>query len=225
MELVKLFDEQVNRYYPNGLDWSLVGIMTKRQEVYTLSYDSKILSKIFEILCEPLISNMAEGLGIIMEKSNQTVYPEFTLYSANEPNLKVAIDVKSTYRDFNQNGTVKPFSFTLGSYRSFLRDGRKSIKYRYNEYLEHWVIGFVYTRNMDCVNVEIKRIIDAGELPTPYTNIEYFVQEKHRIAGRVPGSGNTTNIGSIRSNNLADFREGRGGFGTVREFEEFWRAY
>lgn len=91
--------------------------------------------------------------------------------------------------------------------------------------IEHWIIGFVYTRNPECENVEIKRIIDAGNLQTPYMDIEYFVQEKHRIAGTVPGSGNTTNIGSIRSNNIDDFRNGTGGFPTIEEFEEFWRNY
>lgn len=136
MDLINLFNEQIENNYPDGLDWSLVGILTKKQEVYTLSYDSKILSKIFEILCEPLVRNIADDLGMIMEKSNQTVYPEFTLFNVEEPMEKVAIDIKSTYRQFNQDGSIRPFTFTLGSYRSFLRNNTKNIKYPYNQYIE-----------------------------------------------------------------------------------------
>ncbi|MBD3287802.1 type II restriction endonuclease, partial [candidate division KSB1 bacterium] len=90
---------------------------------------------------------------------------------------------------------------------------------------EHWIIGFLYSRNPECKKTEIKKIIEASTLQSPYTEIEYFVQQKYRIAGKKPGSGNTTNIGSIKSNNIEDFRTGKGVFNTHQEFEEYWRAY
>jgi hypothetical protein len=51
------------------------------------------------------------------------------------------------------------------------------------------------------------------------------VQEKHLIAGKVKGSGNTTNISSIKSNLLENFDQGNGPFRTKEEFEDFWRNF
>ena len=105
----------------------------------------------------------------------------------------------------------------------FLKDNAYLITY--TEYKEHCVIGFIYTRNPDCKITEIRQIIDASQLQSPFTNIEYFVQQKFKIAGKIPGSGNTTNIGSISSDDINDFKEGKLGFSTKYEFEEYWRNY
>ena len=223
----KEFLKEVNILYPNGLEWGLVGILTKDQRVYTLSYDSKILSGIFEIFCEPIVNKIAHNYALKLEKSKQNQYPDFTLYSDDNQNEKIAIEVKSTYRQYNKNGSLKKYGFTLGSYRSYLRDpyGKKGILYPYSEYSKHWVVGFIYDRNQECDNTEINKIIEASTLQTPFLNIDFFVQEKHKIAGRTPGSGNTTNIGSIKSNDIKDFNTGQNGFGTIREFEDYWKIY
>lgn len=217
----------MDRLYPNGMEWGLVGILTKHSQVYTLSYDSKILSGIFEIFCEPIVLKIAERHAMRLEKSAQTYYPDFTLFKASKPEDKIAVEVKSTYRKFNQDGSVKTFRFTLGSYRSFLRDphGRKGILYPYVEYNEHWVIGFLYTRNPNCRVTEIRQVIEASQLQSPFNDIEFFVQQKYKIAGKTPGSGNTTNIGSISSNNIEDFRQGKGGFPSQEAFDDYWRQY
>lgn len=221
------FDRKINRIYPAGIEWGIVGILTKNGNVYTLSFDSKILSGIFEIFCEPIVRSIAKDQNLIIEKSAQNIYPDFTIYTTDEPNKKIAIEVKSTYRQYNKKGELKKFSFTLGSYRSFLRDpsGKKGILYPYSEYIEHWIIGFLYSRNPDCKKTEIKKIIEASSLQSPYTDIEYFLQEKYKVAGKKPGSGNTTNIGSFKSNDMNDFHEGIGGFSSHKEFEEYWRNY
>jgi hypothetical protein len=227
MNFIARFNEEIHRLYPKGLEFGLVGILTKNSKVYTLSYDSKILSGIFEIFCEPIVMKIASDNEFKVEKSAQTVYPDFTLYNEEEPNRKIAIEVKSTYRSFNKNGTLKKYGFTLGSYKSYLRDplGKKNILYQYSDYTDHWIIGFIYSRNPECRITEIKQVIEASNLQSPFTDIEYFVQKKFKIAGKKPGSGNTTNIGSIKSNNINDFREGNSEFLTKEEFEEFWRNY
>jgi len=226
-ELATEIDKKINVLYPKGIEWGIVGILTKNGNVYTLSFDSKILSGIFEIFCEPIIRSIAMDHQFIIEKSAQNIYPDFTLYRKDEPQKKIAVEVKSTYRQYNTKGELKKFGFTLGSYRSFLRDpvGLKGILYPYSEYSQHWIIGFLYSRNPECKRTEIRKIIEASSLQSPYTDIEYFVQEKYRIAGQRPGSGNTTNIGSFRSNNIEDFRKGIGGFESQKEFEEYWRNY
>ena len=99
-----------------------------------------------------------------MKKGVQNQYPEFTLINEKQPNKKLAIDIKSTYRQRNTNGGLKPFAFTLGSYRSYLKDplGKKGILYPYKEYSEHWVIGFLYDRNPKCKLTDIRSIIEAS---------------------------------------------------------------
>jgi hypothetical protein len=144
------FTRRLMQQYPQGLEWGIVGILLKNGKVYTLSYDSKILSGIFEILCEPVIRQIALERGFIIEKTTQNSYPDFTLFGPDKPQTKYAIEVKSTYRQYNKEGNVKPFGFTLGSYKSYLRDpnGRKGILYPYADYKNHWIIGFLYSSVM-----------------------------------------------------------------------------
>jgi hypothetical protein len=87
------------------------------------------------------------------------------------------------------------------------------------------VIGFLYTRNPNCKITEIRQVIEASQLQSPFSDIEFFVQQKYLIAGKTPGSGNTTNIGSISSNNINDFKEGKTGFSSKSEFDQYWRTY
>ncbi|MBU1652343.1 hypothetical protein KKA00_08990 [bacterium] len=55
-----------------------------------------------------------------------------------------------------------------------------------------------------------------------FSGVQY---KKYKIAGKKPGSGNTTNIGSIGSNKIKTFQEGNGVFKTMKEFEDYWRNY
>jgi len=227
MNFIAEFNKIITELYPHGLEWELVGILTKQSRVYTLSYDSKILSGMFEIFCEPIVMKIAEINNYIVQKSSQTVYPDFTLFKNKNDTNKIAIEVKSTYRKFNKDGNVKNFSYTLGSYKSYLRDpkGKKNILYPYREYKEHWIIGFLYSRNPECKITQIKQVIEASQLESPFSDIEYFVQSKYKIAGRKPGSGNTTNIGSIKSNSIEDFQNGKKGFSSKAAFENYWKNY
>lgn len=227
MNFKESFYNYIDSKYPNELVWQLVGVLVNDQRVFTLSYDSKILSGLFEIFCEPIVRDIAKQNNLVVEKAKQNQYPDFTLIHPQKPNNKIAIEVKSTYRQLSKKGELKKFSFTLGSYRSFLRDrkGKKGILYPYNEYSKHWIIGFIYDRNPRCKNVEIKQIIDASNLESPFTNIDFFVQEKYKIAGMSAGSGNTTNIGSIKSKHIEDFKNGNGPFNSHKEFEEYWKNY
>ena len=61
-------------------------------------------------------------------------------------------------------------------------------------------------------------------IPPPFDDVEFFVNEKWRIASDRAGSGNTTNIGSIRGT-IEDFREGNGPFVSEEEFLAYWRTY
>jgi len=94
-DFANLFEDKIKLLYPDGIEWGIVGILTKNGNVYTLSYDSKILSGIFEIFCEPIVRSIAKDHEIVVETSAQNVYPDFTLFRKNEPSNKIAIEVKS----------------------------------------------------------------------------------------------------------------------------------
>lgn len=62
------FDRKIHLIYPEGIEWGIVGILTKNGNVYTLSFDSKILSGIFEIFCEPNVRSIAKDHHLTVEK-------------------------------------------------------------------------------------------------------------------------------------------------------------
>lgn len=129
--------------------------------------------------------------------------------------------------DSYEAGDTQPFTFTLGSYASFLRNLTKNIQYDYRAHAGHYVMGFVYTRNDNSEEGLVKDHADREEVPPPYEDVEYFVSEKYEIAGVTPGSWNTENIGSFRTNDIEDLRDGNGPFAEHGEdlFEEYWRNH
>lgn len=154
----------------------------------------------------------------------QNHYPDFTFHKGCEANGKIAIDVKTTYR----RNDGDRFAYTLGGYTSFIRPGneRKNIVFPFDQYTEHWVIGFVYNRiGTKKAQAEHRFALDQiADIPLPFENVEVFVQEKWRIASDRAGSGNTTNIGSINGT-IDEFRKGNGPFESEDEFLAYWRAY
>jgi hypothetical protein len=211
-----------------GIAWKAVGFLGLDGRVYPFGTDTKVISTVFETIAAPLIHSIAEQHGYLVESSDQTIYPDFTL-SPNPPGRRrIAIDIKTTYRRFTSHGKTRPFRFTLGSYMSFLRDANatKNIKYPYAEYSDHWIIGFLYTRSTG-VPAKVYTRSEAAVLPCPYEDVEYFIQEKYKIVGERPGSGNTTNIGSFETDNIADLREGCGPFAALGKAacDDYWRNY
>ena len=207
-----------------NIDFNVIGLLCNNRDVLTLGSDSKLIGRIFELLSYGILSDVCkENNWRLEETESQTVYPDFTIIL--EDNSKIAVDVKTTYRRYLRNGQVSKFGFTLGAFASFLRNNTKNIAYPYNQYIKHYVIGFVYDRAINSKAGLIKQINDL--IPIPYSNVEFFIQEKYKIAGDKPGSGNTENIGSILSSNINDFKNGNGLFSSLGNevFEEYWRGY
>jgi hypothetical protein len=204
--------------------YRICGIVDKGEKVYPLGADTKVLSTIFELIARPPVYRAAKRLGTtVLEATVQNHYPDFTLMKDEKDTKKIAIDVKTTYR--SANGT---FGYTLGGYTSFIRPGNesKNIVFPFNQYAEHWVIGFVYDRiaAKKSAAEHVFELKDVQDIPVPFDNVEIFVQEKWRISSGSAGSGNTTNIGSINGT-IEDFRNGKGPFESEEEFLEYWRGY
>lgn len=205
------------------IDWNIKGLIGSEQKVYALGNDSKLLGRVFEIIAAPIIKEIAAEYGYIVRIPNkQNTYPDFTLMKSEEDTEKIAIDVKTTYKELN-----KRLGFTLGSFTSYLRNNTKNIEFPYNQYKSHFVIGFIYERNNEAEEGQITTIDEVSTLHSPYHEVEVFVQNKLNITGQKKGSGNTDNIGSILVRSLEEFQNANGPFTNLPErlFLHYWRNY
>jgi len=98
--------------------WTVKGFIDVFQNIYTISSDTKIVSKILEIHLFPKIMEFAQTYGYkIVLAEHQNYYPDISFVKANDENIKFAVDFKTTYRNPD-----KPFlcnGFTLGACRTY----------------------------------------------------------------------------------------------------------
>lgn len=206
-------------------DYAISGMVAQDGTVYPLGSDTKVLSTIFELFTRPFMLEIAAENGLqLIEPIAQNHYPDFTLCSDRGAMGKIAVDVKTTY----VTNPSDPFGFTLGGYTSFIRDGNgtKNIAFPFHHYAEHWVVGYVYERiaAKQAAQHATYRLDQLKKIPLAYQGVRVFVQEKWRIASDKAGSGNTTNIGSIRGR-IDDFLAGNGPFQSEEEFLHYWKNY
>ncbi len=204
-------------------DWVVKGFIDVYRNIYTVSVDTKVVSKIIELLLFPVLSRFAAKCGYQMVLSEyQNHYPDISFVAPD--GTKIALDLKSTYRvdAHNVNG------FTLGAFTGYFRQRRstKNITFPYAEYAKHFVLGVIYSRNPDATDEHRVYTLDQlQDIVSVVRNFSFLVQEKWRIAGEQPGSGNTKNIGSIRS--VSDLVTGNGPFAPHGEavFDDYWMNY
>jgi hypothetical protein len=217
------FAEKLQSYVSteNG-EWSVKGFIDVYKNIYTISSDTKIVSKILEIHIFPQVIKFAENIGysIILAEA-QNYYPDLTFVNKQDENIKFAVDLKTTYR--KKNGIA---SFTLGSHGSYFkeRDKSKNIQFPYNQYLGHFCLGIIYTRN-ETSEKKISDISKLKSITSVIQDFDFFVAEKWKIASDKQGSGNTANIGCTL--NLEDLKNENGIFSKLGEdiFDEYWINY
>ena len=205
--------------------YSLCGVIDRRARVYPLGSDTKVISALFEMVARQAVMAYAKSVGLhLVEPTKQNYYPDFTLMRNQKDQEKIAIDVKTTYRKKRRS----QFNYTLGSHTSYIHTEteKKNIVFPYSQYVEHWVIGFVYKRSerKRDTSGRIYSLDTLNKIPIPFDDVEVFMQEKWRIAGDRAGSGNTANIGSI-DGTITEFSAGNGVFDSEAEFLEYWRGY
>lgn len=231
----------------NG-QWTIKGFIDVYKNVYTISSDTKIVSKILELHLFPLLQTFAENIGYkIVLADKQNYYPDMSFVKKDCPEIKFAVDLKTTFR---RGGDV--VGFTLGSHGAYFcdRDGKKNIQYPYNQYKGHFCLGVVYSQetanednNADLCETKTIIVKDLGEgLPdvvqrdiqvkdsltdvlSVIKDFDFFFSEKWKIASDSQGSGNTANIGSISG--LDDIKNERGVFSQLGEeyFDLYWLNY
>lgn len=215
-DIKKILEEEIAKI---GLGWDIKGIVDSQQRIYTINNDTKLISKVFELVTTPLIADIAEKYDLkFVESDRQTVYPDITFILTD--GSRIAVDIKSTYR---RNGD-RVAGFTLGSYTGYLRNPTKNIMFPYHEYKEHWILGFIYSR-VDDVEADIVPMDRIDEIEPVIKDIEIVIQQKYKIASERPGSGNTANIGSVVE--IERLKNGEGPFAKYGEeiFEDYWRNF
>lgn len=201
-----------------------LGILDTDSKIHTLGTDSKIIGRVFEMFAQPVLEEIAEKHNLILKTpDSQTVYPDFILMESETSTEKIAVDIKTTYIEGNRS-TIK---FTLGSFGSYMRNNTKNIEYKYTDYAKHYVIGFVYKRNGNAQESQVYEYDRRDQIAIPYYDVQYFIQEKYKIAGDKPGSGNTENLGSFSTKEFDDLKFGRGPFSELGQdaFDLYWKYY
>lgn len=229
-------------------DWTIKGFIDIYKNIYTISSDTKIVSKILEIHIFPELLKFADKTGyklVLAEKQNY--YPDLTFVHKKYDEIKFALDLKTTFRR-NDNSA----KFTLGSHGNYFkeRDKKKNIQFPYNQYSGHYCLGIVYTRidfegglskteifqvnelkekygngNESIGRREVINIDNLKSITSVIKNFDFFVAPKWKIASDSRGSGNTANIGSITD--ISDLKAGNGVFSNLGEnwFDEYWMNY
>lgn len=204
-------------------DWIIKGFIDVARNIYTISVDTKVVSKIMELLLFPAFAAFADKYQLRMVLAEQqNFYPDITF--VDEAGQRFALDLKSTYRI----GANQVNGMTLGAFTGYFRDrvSTKNITFPYGSYAGHYVLGMIYSKAEDVIDERRKYALNELEQITSVVrDFLFFVQEKYRIATDRPGSGNTKNIGSVTD--IDKLVNGTGPFSTLGEsvFDDYWMYY
>jgi hypothetical protein len=226
--LLNEFANSLGKIVAHNNEWTIKGFIDIFKNVYTISTDTKVLSKVLELHLFPHFLTFADQIGYRIEIANfQNWYPDLSFIKKNNDTIKFAVDLKTTYSLDDYPGFCN--GFTLGSHGEYFknRDSKKNIQYPYNQYLGHFCLGIIYSRIKSCKNVEVNKysVDELMDIPSVIKKIIFFATEKWKIASDKSGSGNTANIGSIQF--IDDILAGNGVFAKAGEeiFNDYWENY
>lgn len=203
--------------------WTVKGFIDTHRDIYTISTDTKVVSKIVELYIFPKICKFAHDNGLRLELTKeQNFYPDMTFINL-DGNL-FAVDIKSSYR--KNSSSIN--GMTLGAFTGYFRErtSTKNVTHPYGNYKAHVVLGIIYSL-ADGGDDEFKvyRLENLDDIKSVIKNFSFFVQEKWRIAIDRAGSGNTKNIGSV--SDISALIGGKGPFAELGEeiFDDYWMHY
>ena len=208
--------------------WTIKGFIDTYKNIYTISSDTKVVSKLLEIHLFPRILAFAESIGYaVVLTEHQNYYPDLSFVSKKDENIKFAVDLKTTYRLVEYPGFCN--GFTLGSHGEYFinRESTKNVQFPYGQYAGHFCLGIIYSRanGIHLAETKTHELAELQSITSVISDFEFFVVEKWRIASDKSGSGNTANIGSI--SRIDDVIAGNGVFIKLGEdwFDDYWMNY
>ena len=227
-EILKALQEEVAGY--NKIvatetgDWIVKGFIDIYKKIYTISIDTKVVSKVIELLLIPTLEDFAKKYDLTLElPPQQNFYPDLS-FTSNKTGQKFAVDIKSTFLDTNGKGK----SMTLGAFTGYFRnrESKKNTLHPYSQYSAHLVLGVVYSQNeVDPNEKKVYSLAELDNIESVIKEFKFFVQPKYTIASASPGSGNTKNIGS--TNSIDKLINGKGVFAELGEevYDDYWMYY
>ena len=208
----------------NEGDWIIKGFIDVYRHIYTISVDTKIISKVLELLLFPMFVEFAKANRLKIDLCpQQNFYPDLTF--THEPSgHKFAVDIKSTYR----TSETEVNGMTLGAFTGYFRkrDSNKNTLFPYSQYAGHFVLGVIYSKCDEAADERKQFTLDdLPKIPSVIKNFQFFAQPKYRIAASRPGSGNTKNIGSVTK--IEQLVNGTGPFTALGEeiYDDYWMFY
>jgi len=203
-------------------DWVVKGFIDIARNIYTISTDTKVVSKVMELLLFPELVRFARQHNLKLHLAErQNFYPDVTFI--DEENRLFAVDLKTTHRVNSE----KINGMTLGAFTGYFRsrESRKNCSFPYGSYAGHFVLGVIYSQVPEVDERQVHSLENLEQITSAITDFQFFVQEKYRIASDLPGSGNTKNIGAVRR--IEDLLYGTGPFSDLGEtiFDDYWMYY
>lgn len=227
LQFQKLLEQEVARYKDlletEGNDWIVKGFIDVDRNIYTISKDTKVVSKIIELILLPHLSLFAQKHNLTLELPRaQNFYPDLTFI--DQEGQLFAVDFKSSYygNDMRVNG------LTLGSYWGYFRNREiaKNTNYPYGAYKAHLVVGMLYKQSGGPLDEQSVYSLDnLRGIKSVIGDFIFFVQPKWKIATDRPGSGNTRNIGAVTD--IHKLVNGEGTFSQLGEefFDDYWTNF
>ncbi len=204
-------------------EWTVKGFVDVERHVYTLSADTKVISKVLELQLFPHLAHFARQHKLTVHlAARQNFYPDISFVDAE--GHRFALDLKSTYR----LSTSRVNGMTLGAFTGYFRarQSTKNVTFPYGSYAGHFVLGIIYSKvDLPADERARYRLDQLAEVPSVAQNFQFFVQEKYRVAADRPGSGNTKNIGAVT--HIETLINGKGPFADYGEaiFDDYWMHY
>lgn len=146
------FKRELEKYFKNFIElvstetgeWTVKGFIDIYKNIYTISVDTKVVSKIIELMIFPIIVKFAnENNYEMILSSHQNHYPDITFID-KKTKKKIALDLKTTYKI----SPTKVNGMTLGAFTGYFRnrDSHKNITFPYSEYDKHYILGVIYSK-------------------------------------------------------------------------------
>lgn len=203
-------------------DWIVKGFIDVARNIYAVSTDTKVVSKVMELLLFPELVRFAQNNSLRFHLAEQqNFYPDITFI--DEENHLFALDIKTTYRV----NSVKTNGMTLGAFTGYFRsrESKKNCSFPYGNYSGHFVLGVIYSQVHGIDERQVHSLANLEQITSVITDFHFFAQEKYRIASDRPGSGNTRNIGSVLK--IEELVNGTGLFAELGEevFDDYWMYY
>jgi hypothetical protein len=208
----------------NEGEWIIKGFIDVYRRIYSISVDTKIVSKVLELLLFPMFVEFGKKHGLQIELCpQQNFYPDLT-FTHESSGRKFAVDIKSTYR----TSPTEVNGMTLGAFAGYFRkrDSNKNTLYPYRQYAGHFVLGVIYSKCDDVADERKQFKLEAlPKIPSVIRDFRFFAQPKYRVASFRPGSGNTKNIGSATQ--IDELVNGTGPFAKLGEevYDDYWMFY